>query len=82
MKPAERWCFEAVIQDFIRRRPSLLMIVRPHPPGVAGRVTRLDYLKYFSQDRGFVTALGSYDYIGDVAGYAAYNRRSIRPRTH
>jgi hypothetical protein len=82
MKPAERWCFEAVIQDVIQRRPSLLMIVRPHPPGVAGRVTRLDYLKYFSQDRRFVAALGSYDYIGDVAGYAAFHRQSTRLRTN
>ena len=81
MKPAERWCFEAVIQDVIRSRPSLLMIVRPHRPGVAGRVTRLDYLKYFSQDPGFVVALRSYDYIGEVSGYAAFHRRSTRPRT-
>jgi hypothetical protein len=74
MGSAERWCFDAVVNDFVRFRPSLLMIIRPYPPGVAGAVTRLDYLKYFSQDPRFVAGLGTYGYAGVVAGYAVFQR--------
>jgi hypothetical protein len=68
-----------VVTDFVRGRPDLLMVVRPHPTGVAGVVTRLDYLRYFSQDPGFVAALRSYDSRGEVAGYSVFRRRASLP---
>lgn len=77
MSAPERWCFEAVVADFVRGRPDLLMIVRPHPTGVAGVVTRLDYLRYLSQDSRFVAALRSYDSLGEVAGYSVFRRRTL-----
>jgi hypothetical protein len=75
MPVAERWCFDAVVDDFVRKRPSLLMVIRPHPPGVTGSVTRLDYLAYLSQDPRFVTALQDYDFTGNVGGYFVFQRR-------
>jgi hypothetical protein len=77
MTAPERWCFEAVVSDFVRGRPDLLMIVRPHPTGVAGAVTRLDYLRYLSQDPRFVAALRSYDSLEGVAGYSVFRRRTF-----
>ncbi len=79
---AERWCFDAVVNDFVRLRPSLLMIIRPHPPGVAGVVTRLDYLKYFSQDPRFLAELRTYYYAGMAQGYAVFQRPAVVEGTH
>jgi hypothetical protein len=75
MLVAERWCFDAVIEDFLRARPSLLMVIQPHPPGVRGSVTRLDYLTYYSQDPRFTTALQNYDSTGTMDGYLVFQRR-------
>jgi hypothetical protein len=75
MAAAERWCFDAVIEDFVRARPSLLMVIQPHPPGVRGAVTRLDYLTYYSQDSRFTTALQNYDSTGTMDGYLVFQRR-------
>ena len=75
MTDPERWCFEAVIDDFLRERPSLLTVIRPNLPGVTGLPTRLDYLTYFSQDRRFAAALEAYEFIGVVAGYSVFQRR-------
>jgi hypothetical protein len=75
MPAAERWCFDAVVDDFVRERPSLLMVIRPYPPGVTGVATRLDYLAYLSQDRRFAIALQDYDFTGNVGGYFVFQRR-------
>ena len=82
MGVAERWCFEAVLDDFLRTHPSLLMIIQPHPRGVAGDITRMDYLKYFSQDPRFVAAFHTYEYIGVVEGYSVFQRPGSRQEAH
>ncbi len=74
MSLPERWCYEAVLDDFIRRKPSLLLITRPFAPGVSGEVNRFNYLDYFSQDARFTSALHSYRRVPGPAEYSVFVR--------
>jgi hypothetical protein len=71
MSDNERWFFHAVVEDFVRSRPTLLFVdTRP-----AGNLLHgFDYLVYFSQDSRFVQAMRDYSYAGDVGPWRIFQR--------
>jgi hypothetical protein len=71
MSDTERWFFNAVIEDVMQNRPTL-MIVDTRAPG--NRLFGFDYLTYFSQDPRFRLVLGQYGYIGNVGQWRILQR--------
>ena len=70
----ERYLVTTVTEDFVRRRPELLIVLRPGPDRPEWGVRRLDYLEFFGQDPGFARELGRYGFLADVGEYRVYGR--------
>jgi hypothetical protein len=71
MGAAERYQFDAVVDDLERVRSDVLIVDLLPPNGMAG----FDYLEYFSQSSRFRRVMASYEYVTTVAGrYRAYRR--------
>jgi hypothetical protein len=77
MSADERRIFEGLTEDFVRERPSLVIIDRdagiPECGGAA-----FDYLDYFGRNPEFAAALSGYEEIAGFGRYMVF-RRSAEP---
>ena len=72
MTEAERYEFDAVVDDLARTRPEVLFVDRLPPQGLAG----FEYLEYFSRSPTFRSVFQEYEFETEVGGrYLVYRRR-------
>jgi hypothetical protein len=71
MPEAERYMFDAVIDDLSRQQPTVL-IVDTTPPGYVLR--GFDYLTYFGRDARFAALMRSYHEVAPVERYRIFVR--------
>lgn len=71
MPAAERYMFDAVLEDLTRQQPTIL-IVDTLPPGYVLR--GFDYLTYFGRDARFAALMRSYHEVAPVERYRIFVR--------
>jgi hypothetical protein len=72
--PLEQSLTRAVREDFVGKRPNLLIVLRTAPDRPAWGIRRLDYLKYFAADPEFERELAHYGFLEDVGEYRIFRR--------
>ncbi len=75
----ERFMADAVIADFEKAKPELLLVLRSGPDRPEFAARRLDYLRYFRMDPRFERLFQQYGYLQDVGQYQIYQRGADRP---
>jgi hypothetical protein len=70
----ERYLNDAVIEDFERGRPRVVLVLRPAPDRPPWRLRRLDFLRYFGRDARFARLFERYAYAGTVGEYWIFDR--------
>jgi hypothetical protein len=74
----ERWLRDAVLTDFQRTPPALVLIDRkPSKPGF--RNVPFDFLKWLGQDERFRRLWSGYQRAGELHGFALFTRSSSEP---
>src|SRR5688572_27957687 len=71
MQRAERFMFDATIDDLITYRPTLLL-VDTTPPGYV--LHGFDYFRYFGQDARFAAFIGEYHELPRIGRYRVFRR--------
>jgi hypothetical protein len=71
MPAAERYLFNAVVEDLVRTRPTIL-IVDTLPPGYV--LHGFDYLTYFGRDARFAALMMAYHEVGAIERYRIFVR--------
>lgn len=74
MGELERYLVDAVVEDLARRRPALLLVLRPAPDVRSWRLRRLDFLQYFGADPRFAALFERYRYKDSVGQYWVFER--------
>jgi hypothetical protein len=75
MSSLERYMNDAVIEDFRRHRPTLVLGLRPAPDLPEWGLRRLDHVGYFTRDSSFARLFADYAFMGEVGQYVVYRRR-------
>lgn len=71
MDPVERTVYDAVIDDVVTQRPSIIIVdLLPPVPSLPD----FKYLAYFSRDPRFKAEFSHYGYVGVVDRYAIFRR--------
>jgi hypothetical protein len=76
MSAAERYLNEAVLTDFRKAQPRLLLVLRNARDEPANGLRRLDYLGYFGRDPRFADLLARYERLELVGEYLVFRRLS------
>ena len=71
MGAAERYMFDAVVEDLARSKPALL-VIDTMPPGYV--LYGFDYLDYFGRDARFASFMKSYNEVAPVERYRIFVR--------
>jgi hypothetical protein len=79
MGEAERYMFNAVVEDLARSQPALLAIDRT-PPGYV--LYGFDYLDYFGRDARFAAFMKSYSEVAPVERYRIFVRSQNLEKSH
>ncbi len=74
MGPLERYLVDAVVEDFARGAPRLLLVLRPAPDRREWGLRRLDFLEYFGRDPRFAALFARYRYAGTTGEYWLFER--------
>ncbi len=82
--PDERFLFNAVVEDFRRYRPVVVLVGRASKPQLGLRNSRFNLVEYFSQDARFREIWQDYRRAGRISdGYRVFlrgDRATLRPR--
>lgn len=70
----ERYTRDAVVEDFTRRPPALVIVDNREQKSYFGGL-EFDYVEYFLQDPRFASLWAEYEWIGDEGDYRLYRRR-------
>jgi hypothetical protein len=73
MSPSERYLNRAVLED-LRRRPKLLLVLRPARDVPSNGYRRLDYVAYFSRVPEIARLLRDYQLVAETGEYLVYER--------
>jgi hypothetical protein len=71
MGPIERFGFDRVVQDVVRRPPAVI-IVQARLRGPSITVPAFDFLAYFRQDTRFAAVIGNYRRVRSVGPFDVY----------
>ncbi|HSB56086.1 MAG TPA: hypothetical protein VLD58_17115, partial [Gemmatimonadales bacterium] len=74
MAPVERYLNQAVVEDFQRHRPDLLIVFRHARDLPVNGLRRLDYIRYFARDPLMSRMLGDYQLIRELGDFLVYQR--------
>jgi hypothetical protein len=76
MGALERYLVDAVVDDFARSAPRLLLVLRPAPDTQGWGLRRLDFLAYFKRDPRFARLFERYRYREEIGQYWVFERVS------
>ena len=79
MEPAERFVFDAVIDDMLRDPPRLLFVAVAPNPGLPR--PEFDFIRYFSQDERFASLMRGYELIDRIGEHDVFRRYGGRRDT-
>lgn len=71
---AERYCIQAVVSDWARYRPGIVLVPTPMPGREENGHSPYDYLAFLARDPRFPALIARYRRGADVAGYRVYVR--------
>ena len=79
MSRVERYLNRAVVEDFRRRRPRLLVVFRPARDVPANGLRRLDYIAYFQRNPAMAEMLADFQLVKELGDYLVYERLAASP---
>jgi hypothetical protein len=74
MPPVERYVNWAVLDDFERYHPKVLLVLRHGRDLPVNGYRRIDYVGYFRRDPRMAHILDRYQHVADIEDYAIYER--------
>lgn len=74
MGDLEGYLNDAVVEDLARRRPRMLIVLRPAPDRREWGLRRLDFLAYFMHDARFERLFARYNFAGEIGQYWIFER--------
>jgi hypothetical protein len=74
MEDLERYLNDAVVEDLARRRPRMLIVLRPAPDRREWGLRRLDFIAYFMGDARFARLFSRYNFTGEIGQYWIFER--------